>query len=309
MSLRSDYDRVYRSLSRVELQKGAGDLDLPDLFGSARGAGMLGFYTEEAMRLVFERYGFLRNLADQGYGEVRIEIRCDDPEEHLMRVWSESPRIETAPLLELVARRDVLRPADEVEARIGRSYVAVLNIDWLQLQRPDSEFSDERPPLPGQHYPGLGLGREVLEMTRQAAKRLELDALVTVPSYFHNAFFYSSEFQYVDPHEQGLFLALCRDVLPRTFGSAGAASWAILESMVLDEDSQEPFKWFHDVMLAPISDDLVAYMNADVYHRESGAALRSKQFTVFEAALKRHLAARGIRPLDPALIRRWIADQ
>ena len=138
--------------------------------------------------------------------------------------------------------------------------------------------------------------------------RTMLFSLVTVPSYFHNAFFYSEAFQYVDPQEQGVFLALCRDVLPRASGSPGTASWAIVEGMVVNQE-REPFEWFHDVMLAPLSDDLIAYMAADDYHRETGAALRAVEFEVFEAALERHLASRGISPLDTDVIARWIGDR
>ena len=306
MSLRGDYDQIFRSLSRVELQTGTPELELPDLFGPSRDGRWLGFYTAEGLRLALERYGFFADLAEVGYTETNVELRCDDPDEHLLRIWSDDPALDDAPLLELVARRDILVPNGELESRLGRSSIGVLNIEWLQLQRPDGDFDDTRPPLPGQRYPGLGLGREILELLRQAAKRLGLEALVTVPSYFHNAYFYSLEFQYLDPREQGLFLALCRDVLPSALGSVAAASWAIVERMVVEHD--EPFEWFHDVMFAPISDGLVAYASAEAYHAESGAALRERAFEVFEAPMRRHLEARGIMPLDRQKIATWIDE-
>lgn len=307
MTLREQYEAVFRSLSRVELQAGSGDFDLPDLFGGSLDRRFLGFYTEEGLRRGLERYGLFDELAAAGYPDATMEMRCDDPEEHMLRFWA--GRRDEEPIIELVARRDTLRPSGELLSRMNRAYVGVLNVEWLQLQRPGDAFTPERPPLPGQSYPGLGLGREILELLRQAARRLQLEALVTVPSYFHNAYFYSVEFQYVDPREQGLFLALCRDVLPGCYGSVAAASWAIAEQMVVEESNADAlFSWFHDVMLAPISDELTQYMQAPAYHAEVQTALREHGFRVLEGALARHLAARGIRPLDVEKIRAWIDD-
>ena len=306
MSLRSDYDSVFRSLSRVELQRGAGDLELPDLFGTSTDPLWLGFYSEEGLRIALARYGFFESLADAGYAEVRLEIQCDDPEEHLLRIWSQRPELPEAPLIELVARRDVLIPQAELKSRLGRPWIGVLNIQWLQLQRPDAVFTPDRLPFPGQQFPGLGLGREVMELLRQAAKRLHLEALVTVPSYFHNAWLYSEEFRYLDPREQGVFRALCRDVVPLAFGSACAASWAVVEQMVVRDG--KPFQWFHDVMVAPLSADLTHYLDAQTYNDEAAAAEAAK-FDVFEAALSRHLATRGIIPFDLERITEWIGDR
>lgn len=309
MSLRDDYDTVFHSLSRVDLQRGgAEELDVPNLFGGLDEQRWLGYYTEDGLDFALGRYGLWDEFARAGYRNTRLEIRCDDPDEHMLRIWSEDPAIEV-PLLELVARRDILRPTDELRGRLGEEFIGVLNIEWLQLQRPDGEFTDERPPLPGQQFPGLGLGRQILELLRLAAKRLGLEALTTVPSYFHNAFFYNVEFRYVDPREQGVFLALCRDVLPMTLGSVAAASWAITFGMVVHEPDHQPFQWFHDVMLAPLTDRLDAYLRADTYQEEVAEALASRGFHVFERALLRDLDTRGIMPLDRHKIEAWIGER
>ena len=313
MALRDDYDQVFRSLSRVDLQVGAqcGDkLDFPDLFGDGDRGLWLGFYTDDGLRNALGRYGLWDDFAEVGYRRVRLETRCDDPDEHMLRVWSEDPPITDAPLLELVARRSFLIPREDLATRFDGDSIGagVLDVEWLQLQRPDVDFTKDRPPLPGQQHPGLGLGRQILELLRLASKRIGLEGLVTVPSYFHNAYLYVSEFSYVDPREQGLFLALCRDVLPQAFGSVSAASWALTLGMVVAEDQpDQPFDWFHDVMLAPISERLHRYVRSDQYRREVAQGLSSRSFRVFEKALARELQAHGIRPLDNERVREWIA--
>lgn len=312
MKSREHYDDVFRTLGRVELQAGADleTLELPNLFaGGGRENRWLGFYTEEGLRLALERYGLWDDLAELGYHECRLETRCDDPDEHLLRIWCEIPLIEKVPLIELVVRREVLRPRAELAENMPDGIVGVLNVEWLQLQRPDAPFTRDRPPLPGQKYPGLGLGREILELLRQACKRIGLEGLVTVPSYFHNAYLYVPDFSYVDPREQGIFLAMCRDVIPESQGSFAAASWAVTLGMVTEEGSEEPFEWFHDVMLAPVSERLRLYAAANWYQREVAAALSRHGFHVFGKALEQELEARGISPLDTELVATWIDER
>ncbi len=310
MSIREDFDAIYRSLSRFELQSGTDvlDFELPDLFARGSSDLWLGFYSEEGLRLALGRYGLWSQMEQIGYEEVEMELRCNDPEEHMLRIWSVKPEIEDAPLLELVVRRSHLTAKDDISERFGAIGAPVLAVEWLQLQRPDQQFSEDRPPLPGQQHPGLGIGREIHELLRQAAKRIGLEALVTVPSYFHNAAFYSREFFYADPHEQGLFEALERDVLPGAFGSVAAASWAVTWSMVTDAEG-EPFRWFHDAMVAPISERLTSWLRSPDYRNEVERVTQEERFDVLEDALAEELETRGIHPLDNEKIERWIGDR
>ncbi len=307
MTIRDRFEATYGSLSRLELQKGAQGLEelgLDDLFGGSKEL-FLGFYTEDGLRTAFERYGFFADLDELGFPDTKLEIDIQSTDEHLLRVWDvHTPKY---PLLELVARRGSIRPNEELCERLNGLHLNVLEIEWLQLQNPTVDFQPDRPPLPGQRFPGLKVGHQVLEMLRLACKRLGLDALATVPSYFHNALFYSEEFWFFDPHVQGIFLALCRDVLPQAFASPAAASWALLWQMVVD-DSDEIFPWFHEVQVAPVSDRVLAYYEADTYNKEVQTTLSTHSFRVLAQALMQQLEARGIHPLDVEKVETWIDD-
>lgn len=304
MSIRSRYNRVYRSLSRVELQTGLAEFEAPDLFGTVRDERWLGYYTEEGLDIALNRYGLYARLAEVGYETCRLVIETDQPDEHLLRIYSEAPRIPNAPLIELVSRPDVVATG-ELCNRLGISHLPVLNIEWLQLQRPDALFTRKRPPLPGQRYPGLGIGREIMELLRMATKRLDLEALATVPSYFHNAFFYSVEFSYMDPNEHGTFLALCRDLLPAMHGSVAAVTWAIHEQLVTNAEG-EPFEWFHDVMVGPVSDRVTSYLTDHAYRKECKASAGRTSYRVDNLRLKARLRQLGIDPLNRERIEAWI---
>ncbi len=308
--LAADFDRVFHSLSRVELQRGASSLEsleLEDLFSAGEGM-FLGFYTAEGLEHAFEQYGLFASLRELGFADVRVGVVTDDPDEHLMRIWSDEPKLE-APLLELVARRDVLRPTHELAQQFGEPFLPVLTIEWLQMQNPVGEFSPDRLPLPGQRFPGLGLGAEVLTMLQNACRRLDLEALVTVPAYFHNAVFYSEAFAYFDPAVQGQFLALTRDIVPQANASVAAASWALNWNMVTERADDEPVVWFHDAMVAPISDRLVKFFDSDLFQREVNETLAAKTYRVVPTVLDQQLEARGLVPFDPKRIEDWVDEQ
>ena len=308
---RDRYDDIYNSLSRAELQRGSRGFDDlvagPDLF-EADTSLWLGFYTEEGLDLALEKYGFYRDLARQGFDDVRIETNTSDPNKHLLRLWSADDEIGD-PLVELVVRRDYLHPHSELADRVTTSRIAVLTVDWLLLQNPTAQFDAARPPLPGQRFPGLGVGAQVLELLRNACRRLGLAGLANVPSFFHNAFFYSQEFRHFDPRWQGIFLALCRNLLPGSRMSIAAASWAVHWELVRRHADDRPTPWFHELMLYALDDKLRAYFDDSPYRREVQKALKNHRFEVDESELSQQLRERGIEPFDPTKIELWIGDQ
>ncbi len=307
---RERYEQIYGQLTRAELQKGSRGLDElslgPELFGHDPEL-WLGFYTLEGLRTALEEYGLVDDLRRLGFEELDIEIGTSDPDEQLFRLHSTTPPVED-PLVELLVRRDFLHPRAPLADRIDQAPLPVLTVTWLMLQNPCAPFNSRRPPLPGQEHPGLGVGLQVLEMLRNICLRLDLAALVTVPSYFHNAFFYSEEFFHFDPRRQGTFLAICRDLMPKLKNDVTAASWAIYWEMVRDRNADEdsPFRWFHELMVAPVADGLVDYFQASSYHRDVQQSLTSHRFDVDRQAVKDKMRRRGLRPFDPEKIQTWI---
>ena len=307
---RDRYEEIYSLLTRAELQQGSKGLEEisagPELFGYDN-EKWLGFYTRDGLRIALRKYGFFRDLERLGFQDFRIETNTDNPDEHLFRLWSRRPAVDE-PLIELVVRRDFLRPHSELADRLVDTHIPVLTVDWLLMQNPRASFTAERPPLPGQVYPGLGVGAQVLEMLRNVCKRLELAGITTVPSYFHNAQFYSEEFRHFDPHWQGAFLALSRDLMPKLDNSVAAATWALNWEMVCEKGDETPFPWFHQLMVNPLSPLLEEYFEKPSFHADVQQSLRSHAFDVFERPLQNNLRARGIAPFDPDKIDDWIED-
>jgi hypothetical protein len=189
------FSAIASSLSSRELgEPEAGMDEVAEQLGIAtpRRRLLLGFYSAEGLEHALHRYGVLDQLRRMGYGPFRAELH----EEGV----GQSARLVDAPsgqtLVEVVLER-----AEVAGAR-------VLYVHWLTLRNPRAKFSPERPALPGQDVPGLGLAPEIEEMLLRMAARLGLEGLAFRPAAYHLAFAGRATLRFVDPARQGRFEAL-----------------------------------------------------------------------------------------------------
>lgn len=240
------------------------------------GGFFLGRYSEEAIRRELEEAGILSALAERGYPEVQIFVRFDGGQ-HGLRLVPPRGRIS---LLDLRLTETTLSLADPVPLRQGLEVLSVLTVHWLSLQNPRARFTAAKPRLPGQVYPGLGLGRRVFERLYLWAQTWGKDGLVNLPEYFHNAVFYSAMFHFLSPDRQGRFEALRRD-LGRLH--VAVASAAVAEGRVIDLRSGEPFAWEPAEMIAPLGEPLKHYLCSADYSQAVRKAREANRFAVRES--------------------------
>jgi hypothetical protein len=120
----------------------------------------------------------------------------------------------------------------------------VLYVHWLTLRHPLARFSAQRPRLPDQEVPGLGLAREMAALFARIAERLELAGVAFRPAAFHTAYAGRAQLRFVDPGRQGRFEALVRDLggIPLAAATAAVASGRVLLG-------GEPYRWEPDEMV------------------------------------------------------------
>lgn len=307
--IRRRYAHIFRALGRAELQHNAPSpaLGLEELFEPVEGR-WLGFYSHDGLWLALERYGFLDEVRALGYEDVFLELDTAQ-DEQMFRLKSALPS-SPEPLIELVARRTYLNMRDELSKHFNSGSIPVLNIEWLLLQSPLRDFDAGRPPLPGQRLPGLGLGRQVFELLRNICRRLELEALVTTPSYFHNAVLYGEEFCFVDPSYEGKFQALRRDLLQGPASANGLSlaqlSWALRWELIFEETKQgsTPFTWFHEPMFSTLSQGTGQmgragqFLQSAWYKKERAQMMERVRYVVAQRELSARLEEVGLAPFD-----------
>jgi hypothetical protein len=241
-----------------------GDLD-PAAGPRAR---FLGRWDAADLRRELAEAGVLRALAERGYPDVDVQLSSEEGEHRL----SVRPAGDTVSLIDLRMAEGTFPVEDEVLRACGQHVLSVLAVNWLALQDPRGVFTTERPQLPGQTHPGLGVSRLLFAHVLQWAGAWGKDAVLNYPEYFHNARFYSPPFVFVSARDQGWFEALCRDLALLPVASAAAA---LENGDVVEAESGEVVHWEGRPMAMPVSAALRACFESDGY-RDAVARMRNR---------------------------------
>ncbi len=251
---------IYKHLSTSELSSDCSfDLCLSDLFGEQQ-RRFMDYYSEQGLRLALKRYGLVAKLRELGYEQVDLKYGVRDDGSHFIVVF-EPPLREENKIGEFIARK----------TRFEGIYPC-MKVEWLCLQNPRKTFTDEKPRLPGQRYPGLGLGRDVLSMIILMAIRLKHDALVNVADHFHNAYIYANSFYFYRPEDAGRLQALA-EFMSSSGLTLAQMAWALEQDRILQVGVEKPFHWEASPQILPLRSALEArYQDASYMEAVKEAA-------------------------------------
>jgi acetoin utilization deacetylase AcuC-like enzyme len=253
------YRRLARQLGPAELTtEPAGtdwSLSEEDLLPGRRSSRFLGYYSRHGIEVAMERYGFLEELQARGFDRLRLDMQLGGSGDTL-RLRTEDGDPQT--VIELRARRD------------GRSLPdsELLFVEWLLMQNPRASFTAERPRLPDQRHPGLGLLGHLSAMLVLICDRLGLEGVAYVPSHYHIAAQSRSHFHFLDAAAEGRYIALRRAVEGLKLLEAVRA---IEERRVRDRRTGEPFRWEPATMISPVSERLKDRLRSDERQDEVAA--------------------------------------
>ncbi len=214
-------------LSEVEIAEALG------MSPKGQARRLLGYYSCEGLEYALESYGFLGQLRRLGYGALHVVIDAA----------GSGDRARLHGIDETTGQKVVL-----VELEVERKRIAsgtFLFINWLALRNPRAHFSPQRPKLPGQDVPGLGMAREMTQMLNLMAKRLVLDGVAFRPSWYHMAYAARHDgSRFVDPKRHGRFEAMVRDLRELSLLDA---TEAVAEGRVLLDGA--PYAWEAEEMV------------------------------------------------------------
>lgn len=243
--LRARLQELVDKISLEELPDLGNDFNLAeeDLFNlniGHRGNNLfLGYYSLTGLEIAMEKYKVTQKLARKGFNNIKLHIDTSDPYKHSMMLNNhEDDKIEN--LVEFVVKRDFIDVKMPFKSDLNNRKYEVLIVEWLKMQNPRAKFARQKPQLPGQEFPGLGIGSDALELLVFAARRLGMKGIVNIPDHYHNAFFYSRIFHFENPEDQARLMAIIRDTKGKTISEV---AWAIENEKLLDKKSNKPFKW------------------------------------------------------------------
>lgn len=222
----------------------------------------LGYYSPQGLELTLERAGLLDHIRQLGF-DPRLEVDLDNPGGETLRLYGDRRQSEL--LIELRARID----------RGAVPGLTLLRAEWLLLQNPRAAFTAERPPLPGQRHPGLGLLGDVMALLVIACDRLHLDGVVFVPAHYHVAVQGRRLLRFASPAHEGRFRAVSAALagLP-----LAAASAAVEAGRLRDAETGRPLRWEPMPMLIPVSERARAATGGEEYDRLAAGGAEAHRF-------------------------------
>jgi hypothetical protein len=231
----------------------------------------LNYYSRQGLLDALERYGTTERLRKRGFDPF-LNLKSRD-QQHRLKI---SDGKKGPILIEMVGRFASLKSRRTINGINSGDVVELLTIEWLLLQNPREHFNEKRPRLPGQLYPGLGIGREIMALLKIMTERLQQEGMMAFPEHYHNGMLYDRELLFFSPEREGELKALERDLQDL---SLAQASWAIETGLVIDNETGNPYKWRGEEMIWPLSKRLKDYFNSEEYSSKTEQVMANKKFS------------------------------
>jgi len=284
---RSSLSEAPPGTESLNLDLTAGDLG-DQLQGHKVSALFLGRFENETIMEALARFGILQRLHDIGYPKIEIAFQARGPFEYLFSIHDRSAT-ENQPLGEIVLKEGWYTPKRQYLPRQELPPLQLLSIEWILMQHVRGRFSPGRQRLPGQNYPGLGVGHQVTELLIWVTNLMRKEGLINVPGYFHNAIFYSKWFKFIDPQTQGAMEAIRRDLAAQGCDLVHM-SFAAYFNCLVDARRKRQFRWEPQEQVLPLSHTLKAYFADPEYERLCAAHGAELLLTVDWPQLQKKMA-------------------
>ncbi|HEY6096512.1 MAG TPA: hypothetical protein VIU83_00550 [Candidatus Deferrimicrobium sp.] len=260
-----------------------------DLTGENPENRLFGRYGPGEIRDLLGASGLLAGLSERGYPDPVLRLSCADPSDQRICLYAGE---ETRDRLLLEARLQLapFHPRRPIGPFTKETSFRMLVINWLVLSSPDGTFTVDRPRLPGQEKPGLGLLNPTFALLKSLARELSVDGVLDVPDHYHTALFYSRAFRYLAPEVEGKFLAIARDLsgVPLTL-----ASDAIREGCLVDRETGASIAWPTAEQVLALRGPLSRFLRSPSYREARNRALADHRFVVNWDLYRRNLALRN----------------
>jgi hypothetical protein len=239
-------------------------------------------YDPPALGRLFEEAGVLEALRAKGFGGFEVAIADTGvvvPHVLLRAHKAGQPYL----LLDACLRRIALAERDASASGLTvTGPLDLLLVHWVRAEDPTAAFAHERPPLPLQTHPGLGVLRRAFRVAMHIAADLGTDGVASRPKFFHDAviFHRSRLFLFLDGREQGRFEALRRDLSALSLQQAtlAVAGWCVRG------EGDRVLRWNPGYQIFPVSERLTAHFHSPRYAADVAEARHTSHFRVDGAA-------------------------
>ena len=246
-----------------------------DLAGDKGSCLFLGRYSIQEVSAVLKKRNFFKDAQKKGLWPLEFNLDSSEYPVQRFQIFCREKKPENL-TVDLKLREGEFQPKEKLSAVIPLPRFRFLMLEWLTLQNPLLEFSDDHSPLPGQKHPGLNLGNKVLDLFVYLARLCRTDGLLAYPAYFHNAILFSRNFHFLNPRKQGEVLAMRRSFPDVPFKKL---AWIVHEEC-LREKSIGVYKWKAEEQVHPLNKTLRIYFASKHYKTEVNKSQKEHEFTI-----------------------------
>ncbi len=236
----------------------------------------LGRYDRAEIKRRLESRGILSCLAELGYPDVEVEISTDQIYNHRLYVHT-GVRDYDHILIELRLREGNFRPKKQFIPGFVLGEMSMIMVDFLLLQNPAEKFGEDKPALPQQTHPGLGVLKDLIPLVLEVVKETGRSGVLDVPEHFHGALFYSKWFRFLNPDMEGRFRAMKRDLKKYELS---LVSECIFNNCLVNLESNEMEKWEPGEQILPISEVLRDYFDHQAYKKKAEEAKKKNRYNL-----------------------------
>jgi len=296
------YLKIARKISPLDLTSNFCQQDLSwDDFFTDRSQGtssglFLGKYSEDGVKFIMERFGLDKQARRLGLRNLKVVIDTRDPYRHRLTIYHGAVQDPQHIIMDFVARYQHLVPKDVDAENEYAKQLKVLTVEWLLLQNPRGKFTTRRPQLPGQRFPGLGLGDQLLALFTLMGRHLKVDGIINIPEYFHTGLIFTRRFIFLSPCVQALVMQMSQDLWKKY--RLAVIAWASATESIMNIKTGEAQIWEPRRQIIPLQGQLRQYFKSEEYLRIAGDLSNESIYTIDEAKMRQALSQMETPPFQ-----------
>jgi hypothetical protein len=235
----------------------------------------LGQYTLTEAQAVLGKKNFFKESRKRNLWPLEFDLDSSEYPLQRLRIYYQEKKPARV-IVDLKIRKGRFWPKDKKVLGFSFSEYRCLILEWLTLQNPLLTFSPQRPRLPGQLYPGLGLGKKVVDIFGYLARLSRLDAILAFPAYFHNAVLFSRFFHFLNPVKEAEVLAIRKAFSDIPFKQL---AW-VVHLNCLKMENGKTYEWKSEEQVIAVHRSLRDYFDSRAYREAMKQALRAHSFSI-----------------------------
>ncbi|MBN1271294.1 MAG: hypothetical protein JXB26_03395 [Candidatus Aminicenantes bacterium] len=266
---------LYKNLQLIKNEPLFGNEDLFGDLAVKKGwtTLFLGKFSLQEVYTVMEKRNFTRDAQKRKLWPLDYDLDSSQFPLQRFRIYYKNKEPENM-IVDLKIREGVFQPKKPTGLNFPKSEFLIL--DWLTLQNPLKDFTANRSPLPGQKYPGLSLGRKILDLFVYLGRLLKKDGLLAFPAYFHNAVLFSRGFIFVNPEKEAEVAAIHRLFKKVHFKDL---AWIVYLNCLQDKEGRM-YEWKAEEQVYPFSQSLKEYFTSKKYEEKRREAFSRVNYKI-----------------------------